>query len=329
MIKGGRPFAGRSFFVQKTTHVCKKCRFDIEKCEKVCYNSGEDEVRKMKRLLSLLLIGCILLATGLLAACDDAPNGEIARITFLDVGQGDCVLIRTTWGNILIDAGTEDAEEMLVRRLEDLGVETLELAVFTHPDEDHVGGADGVLKRIPTKRIWLPQTAKTVENESYAQLLSVANSRGIAVEYVQAGELLRLGEVRLFTLAPLRESTTDSNEGSIVLKLICGRATALFTGDVGEKTEKELVACYGASQLSCSLYKVGHHGSSTSTSDALLEAMRPTWAVVCCGLDNPYGHPHGEVLERLAEKGITVYRTDLSGEISFSCDGERFALMED
>ena len=283
----------------------------------------------MKRLACYMLTVCVLAVAVPLLGCDSAPNEEIARVIFLDVGQGDCTLIRTQAGDVLIDAGTEDAEQMLCRRLEDLGVTELALAVFTHPDEDHIGGADGVLKRIPTEKIWLPQIAQSVENESYRRLLSTAEATDVEIQYVLAGEGCFLGDVRLFALAPLRADETDSNESSIVLKLVCGAATAILTGDVGERTERELIACYGAEQLSCSLYKAGHHGSSTSSCREFLEALTPTWAIVCCGLDNPYGHPHGEVLDRMEDQGIVVYRTDLLGEIAFTCDGKRFVPMRD
>ncbi|MBQ8416545.1 MAG: MBL fold metallo-hydrolase [Clostridia bacterium] len=274
------------------------------------------------RLFSLLL--CVLLCACACFPCED--GADALRIHFLDVGQGDAILIRTEEGDVLIDSGTEESQSTLCMRLEEIGVKEIALAIFTHPDGDHIGGADGVLERFFTKTVWLPPSDE--ENEGLELLFRVAQSRGTDVQTVTAGERVIFGETVLWVMSPAVTANVASNDQSIVLRLTHGEAVAMFSGDAGVKVEQWLVKTYSSSQLDCSLYKVGHHGSSTSTSPVFLQAMTPQWAVISCGADNSYGHPHGEVVLRLEAAGATVLRTDLFGEIVFECDGKEFIRIE-
>lgn len=241
------------------------------------------------------------------------------EIRFLDVGQGDCTLLRTPEGDILIDAGTEDCQERLCLRLKQLGVEELVLAVFTHNDEDHIGGADGLLSQIPTREIWVSDTE--IENESAQLLFRTAEEQGIKVHSARASEIRHLGSVTLSILHPFPFREVEGNEGSLVLKLHYQGLNLIFTGDIGSDQEREIVEHYGKTQLDCDLLKVAHHGSNTSSSELFLQALTPQYAVIGCGTGNSYGHPMGEVLTRLETHGATVLRTDLEGEIIFTWDG--------
>ena len=207
-------------------------------------------------------------------------------------------------------------------RLSSLGVTELRLAIFTHPDEDHIGGADGILRQFPAKEIWMSQTERADANESERFLWDAAQECGAEILTVSEGMLWRYGDALLYVLAPFGDSK-DTNESSIVVKLTCGEAAAIFTGDVGTTVEGHLVQKYGA-HLDCQLYKAGHHGSSTSSCEDFVAAMTPQWAVISCEAGNSYGHPHGETLTRLESYGVTVYRTDLSGDVIFDCDGKNF-----
>ncbi len=270
----------------------------------------------MKRVCILLLSLALLLS---LCACRDAEEVPL-RIFFLDVGQGDAMLVRTADGDLLIDAGTEESQETLCLRLEQLGVTELLLAVFTHADGDHMGGADGVLERFSTKEIWVSE--ELTESESARRLASVLEKTDTVVTRVRSGMILRVGEVVLSVLYPFAEEDRGGNENSIVLKLHYKNFDAILMGDAGEKQEKQILDTYGASQLACDLYKVGHHGSNTSSSAEFLAAVKPIYAIIGCGAANSYGHPTGEVLERLADSGAEVLRTDLLGELVFETDGE-------
>ena len=271
----------------------------------------------MKRIGALLFLAVLLLCG---SACKkDSEKDILLQIYALDVGQGDCFLLRTAQGDILVDAGTESSQELLCLRLEQLGVEKLRLAIFTHPDEDHIGGADGVLRRFSAEEIWI--NGAVSEEEGFGALLEAADSCGVAPRAVMAGDALGIGSVVFFVLSPFGGDTESGNADSIVFKITCGDVCAIFTGDADLNTEKALLDRYGASQLDCDLYKVGHHGSNTSTGKAFLEAMSPKFALISSGTGNSYGHPHGDVLAALDAVGAKILRVDLSGEILLETDG--------
>lgn len=275
----------------------------------------------MKRICAALLSVAVFLVSFVGVGCQNTDGYDpLFKIYFLDVGQGDAALLRTAKGDILIDSGTEASEETLCLRLEQLGIESLLLVVLTHADEDHMGGADGVLSRFPTSEVWVGND--TVESEAEERMYAAATETNAEVRTVGAGEVCAYGDVTLSVLYPISSENAEGNEGSIVLKIACGETDLLLTGDAGVEQEKFLVERYGKEQLACDLYKVGHHGSNTSSSASFLAAMQPQYAVISCGAGNSYGHPTGEVIARLESVGAEVLRTDLLGEIVFESDGK-------
>ncbi len=272
----------------------------------------------MKRLSVglLTLVFCLLFLS-----CGMEEEAPLFSLYFLDAGQGDAILLRTEEGDILIDSGPEDAEAYLTYRLEALGVESLRLAVFTHPDEDHTGGGDRLLSQFPAEEVWINRNSS--ENESFQRLLETADSSGSRARTVIAGELFSSGGVTVSVLYPVTmpEAEDPNNSGSILLRVEAGSTVILLMGDAGVEEEMLLLSLYGRDVLKADLCKLGHHGSTSSSSERFLEAVDPDYAVITCGAGNPYGHPHGEVLARLGELGIPVLRTDLSGELVFVGDG--------
>ena len=273
----------------------------------------------MKRLRWLLLLLVLVL---LLSACKhNTRQAGVLQIYFLDVGQGDSILFRTDGGDILVDAGPESHQDLLCLRLKELGVRELALVVLSHPDEDHIGGADGVLAQIPTKEVWL--SGAPMENESAKRLLSVIEERSIVTRTVRANDMQTIGGVQFRVLMPFgNQGLENGNESSIALMVDYGEIEMMMTGDMGVAEERALLAAYSPAHLDCEIYKVGHHGSNTSTCVEFLEAMSPQYAVISCGADNSYGHPMGEILARLEEHDATILRTDWSGEILFETDGQ-------
>ena len=272
----------------------------------------------MKKFLCItFVIACICF---LLSSCtpEVMSDNALCRIYFLDVGQGDCTLIRTREGDILIDAGPESAQDALCLRLAQLGVKEIALAIFTHPDEDHVGGADGVLEKIPVREVWLP--TREMDNPSAARMEKAIEENGATRKNVRAGEVLKIGDAVVATLAPMGDATSDPNDNSIVVRVTCGEVGMLFMGDASAKIEQKLVETYSKAHLSAQLYKVGHHGSSTSNTEAFLSVVNPTYAVICSSIDNSYGHPHGVVVERLQNVGATVLMTATDGEVVLECN---------
>ena len=272
----------------------------------------------MKRLLCFALILICICATFPSCAFGTMSEDALCRIYFLDVGQGDCTLIRTRGGDILIDAGPESAQDALCLRLKQLGVQEIALAIFTHPDEDHVGGADGVLAQIPVREVWLP--TREMDNPSAARMEKAIEENGATRKNVRANEVMTIGDAVVATLAPMRDASNDPNDNSIVVRVTCGNVGILFMGDASAKIEQKLVETYSDARLSAQLYKVGHHGSSTSNTEAFLSVVNPTYAVICSSIDNSYGHPHGVVIERLQNIGATVLMTAIDGEVVLECN---------
>ena len=277
-----------------------------------------------KSLFCLCLTLCLLLC---LVGCSANEEPPKLALRFLDVGQGDSALLSTPEHHILIDAGPEYSQERLCQRLEQLGVQKLSLAIFSHPDEDHIGGADGVISTIPTEEIWL--NGAPMENESAKRLMDAAKQQGCTVRTVKAGDGISLGNLAISVLYPLSmDGDIESNSGSIMLRVSCEQFCAVFTGDAGAKEEELLISRYGKTQLDCDIYKSAHHGSNTSGSEAFLSVMTPRYAVVSCGKENTYGHPHGGELSLMEQSGATVLRTDLDGEIVFVTDGTSIRYLE-
>jgi competence protein ComEC len=244
------------------------------------------------------------------------------EIHFLDVGQGDAVAIRTPGDRwVLIDAGPraeryDAGERRVLPFLRAHRAGRLEALVLTHPDADHIGGARAVLEGIEVGRLVEP--GLPVGKPLYLETLRAAEARKVPWAAARRGRTLRLDGVELELLWPvgdLLDASVEANEISAVVRLRYGAFTALLTGDVGTGVEEELTAAYGES-LRAQVLKAGHHGSRTSTGDALLDAARPELVVVSAGRRNRYGHPAPEVMERLRERGIAVARTDREGTIS-------------
>ena len=201
------------------------------------------------------------------------------------------------------------------------------MAVFTHPDEDHVGGADGILEAFSVKEVWLP--LREMDNPSAARMEDAIQKSGATRKNIKAGDRIALGDVVVMSLAPFGDATADSNDNSIVLRVACGDVGMLFMGDASTKVEQKLMQGYTPSIISADLYKVGHHGSSTSNTEAFLAAVNPKYAVICSSIDNSYGHPHGVVVERLQNIGAIVLMTATDGEVVLECNKTAMWQIED
>ena len=281
----------------------------------------------MKRIFSLIIILAFICVSLYSCTTDLMSEDALCRIYFLDVGQGDATLIRTRNGDILIDAGPESAQDALCLRLKQLGVKEIALAIFTHPDEDHVGGADGVLAQIPVREIWLP--TEELDNPSAARMEQAIQKNGSVRKNVRAGEYAVVADLNIAVLAPLGDATNAPNDNSIVVRISCGEVAMLFMGDASAKVEQKLIENYASAHLCAQLYKVGHHGSSTSNTEAFLDVVNPTYAVICSSIDNSYGHPHGVVVERLENVGATVLMTATDGEVVLECNKSAIWHVED
>lgn len=248
------------------------------------------------------------------------PEGEM-YVTFLDVGQGDCTIIQTKTGNMMIDAGNNAWGETVVNALKERGIERLDYLILTHPDADHIGGADDVLREVAVEKVLMPEVEN--DTETYAEVEELISQKQIPVEYSYAGDEYVLGDAAFTVLCPQADSVSenDLNSSSVGIKLVHGENSFVMCGDAEEKEEQEMTAQFGAA-LECDVLKCGHHGSSTATTPEFLAAADPTWALISCGKDNSYGHPHAEVLAALEDADVQVYRTDRQGTITCVSDGK-------
>lgn len=253
-------------------------------------------------------------------------EGE-AKIWYLDVGQADSMLLQLPNGNeweyVLIDAGTGQTEEALVSWLQEQGVTDITAVIATHPHEDHIGGMDAVLEAIPVESLYMPEVKEslTPTTRCYEQMLDAAEAQQVQAVKGQSGVTVYEEDgVKLELVGPEPQKEYDDlNEYSLVAKLTVGGKSFLFTGDSSEQAEADMIEA--GEDLKADVLKIGHHGSSTATTKAFLQAVNPQVAVISCGKDNSYGHPHEETMQRLQEKAMTIYRTDEDGTILATCDG--------
>ena len=247
-------------------------------------------------------------------------------VSFFDVGQGDSALISCGGVNVLIDAGENNKGDDVLLKLSELGVNSLDYVIGTHAHSDHIGGLDTVINGIEVKNIILYDLPdKMVPNtKTYSDLLNAIVSNNVNVIAAEAGKSYDIGQGKLTILSPVSEDYKDLNNWSIVTRLEFGKTAFLFTGDAEEVAEEDILAT--SADLSATLLKAGHHGSGTSSSQRFLNSVNPDYVVVSVGEGNSYGHPHAEALNRFANLGAEVYRTDISGDITAVSDGEKITI---
>jgi competence protein ComEC len=248
------------------------------------------------------------------------PTG--LRITFLDVGQGDAILLQVPEGAVLVDQGPPEAD--VAGQLRGLGVRRLAALVLTHPQRDHIGGAETVLRRLSVDRVLDPRLAVSGPFERAA--LGAAADRGVPVVETRAGDGFRLGRLRLRVLWPDGPGTAseDPNLLPVVLLATYGEVDALLTADAETDVTARLLS------RRIEILKVAHHGSADSGLGAELRELRPAVAVISCGRNNDYGHPTPSTLAALRDSpGVRLYRTDEDGRVVLDSDGRRISVRSD
>ena len=270
---------------------------------------------------------------------------ENMKVTFLDVGQGDCIHIQSEAGvHYLVDGGSSDVSDVgeyrIIPYLKYQGISTLEAVFITHPDEDHCNGLMELFRQgkdvgILVKKVYLPDIAESSKSESFDEIVEIAENAGIEVNYLSKGQILSEGELRFSCMHPEKGyECNEENEYSLVLEVTYDDFSMLLTGDV-EGGGEELLTEYlkehavedkakdkNKNQDKLMVLKVAHHGSKNSTSEELLEILQPAFAVISCGKNNSYGHPHEETIERLEDVGSRIVITAESGAIMFEIDEE-------
>jgi competence protein ComEC len=264
-------------------------------------------------------------------ASSGAAVSEVASQTqhqllvhFIDVGQADSILIQNGDHAMLIDAGNNDDADLVTQYLQKQGVKKIEYLIGTHPHEDHIGGMDGVINAFPIAQVILPHVTHTTK--TFSDMVTAMKNKGYQATKPVVGDRYSLGDASFVILAPTAPEYEGLNNYSVVIKLSYGNTSFLFAGDAEKESEEEMIAT--GLDLSANLLKLGHHGSRSSTSAAFLQKVHPQYAVISVGKGNDYGHPHQETMKRLQSNGALVYRTDESGTIIATSDGQRITFNQ-
>lgn len=245
----------------------------------------------------------------------DAAFSEL-QVHFIDVGQGDSTLILCGNEAMLIDAGDNDKGTTLQLYLQKQGVEALTYVIGTHPDSDHIGGLDVILTKFDCGTVILSETAS--DTAAYRDVIDALTYRNYQNTPPLTGDIYRLGDAEFTIIAPNGEYDNDNNS-SVGIRLVHGNNSFLFTGDAEAEAEADILQ--NGIDIRADVLHAGHHGSATSGSRDFVSRVAPTYAVISCGRDNPYGHPHEQTLDTLQEFNVQVFRTDEQGSIVAVSDG--------
>lgn len=293
-------------------------------------------MKSMKSIMSLIIFSS-LLALPACSASGSAENGEFLpeaqndtvyalvgdegelRVSFIDVGQGDSEFIELPNGEtLLIDAGTNETGADVVNYIESLGYSSIDYVVGTHPHEDHIGGLDDVIRTFDVESVYMPKV--TADTKTFEDVLDAVDEKGLTINTAKAGVTLVDGDgLSVKMLAPVLDEYDNTNDYSAVIRIVYDDTSFIFMGDAEQYAEDLITG-----DVDSDVLKVGHHGSSTSTGEAFLERVSPSYAVISCGLGNSYGHPHTETIEKLG--GIPVFRTDEMGTIVATSDGSEISF---
>ena len=240
---------------------------------------------------------------------------------FIDVGQALSVLVECDGQYMLYDGGNVDDGSLVVSYLQSQGVEQLEYVFCSHAHEDHVGGLAAALAYFPAYHVYSPVTEASTK--CFKDFVKYTQQQGLQVEVPAVGTTWPLGGATVTMVGPVAQYS-DTNDTSIVLRIEYGSTSFLLTGDMEKTAETDLVN--SGVNLRADVLQVGHHGSSTSTGYLFLNSVLPEMAVISCGVNNKYGHPHEETLSILRDAGVDVYRTDLQGTITIGSDGQNYTV---
>lgn len=249
------------------------------------------------------------------------PSGQL-KVHFINVGQGDSILIELHNGQtMLIDAGPDDS---VVSYLNQQGIKKINYLIATHPHADHVGGMAAVIKSFDIEKVYMPRVSHT--SKTYENVLLAVKSKGLKITSAKAGRtILNQDGLKVNFIAPCGSSYDNLNNYSAVVKIQHGNTSFLLTGDAESLSEQQMLS--SGTNLKSDVLKVGHHGSSSSTTPSFLKAVSPKYAVISCGAGNQYGHPYQDTLSKLNNAGVKTYRTDTNGTVIFVSDGKTLTIQ--
>lgn len=248
----------------------------------------------------------------------EKTNGNL-KIHFLDVGQGDSILVQFPDGeNMLVDAGPPESGQYVLSYLEKQGIKKIDYLIATHPHVDHIGGFEKVLKTFEIGSVYMPKV--TANTRTFEDALLLIERKGLKIKTAKAEvKIIDRDNLQVGFVAPVDTGYDDLNNYSAVIRIQYGETAFLLTGDAGTVSEAQMLA--SGVNLKADVLKIGHHGSSHSSSIRFLAAVSPQYAVISVGAGNDYGHPSEKTIAKLGKAGIKVLRTDQLGTIVFTSDG--------
>jgi competence protein ComEC len=280
---------------------------------------------KIKKQYKYYFLGFLFLTTIFVWYAVFAENREGLEVDFLDVGQGDAIFIQAPNGNqVLLDSGPNKKVLSELSRVMPFYDRSIDLAIESHPDNDHIAGFIDVFKKYNISVVM--ESGAEVDTPVYQELENIIKQSNIQKVLAKRGMRINMGNgVYLDVLLPVINNPNFSpHDGMVVLKLNYGQNSFMFTGDMESKMEKYLISI--DKNLTSNVLKIGHHGSKTSTSEAFLGYVNPDYAIISVGKNNRYGHPSQEVLERLNQFKIPILRTDEKGTIKIKSNGENLQI---
>lgn len=285
----------------------------------------------ISRLVIIVLLAALILIANQLRHKEAAetvqkdPLPGFLKVHFIDVGQGDSILVETEGAAMLIDAGQNNKGSTVVDYLKARNIDHLDYIIGTHPHSDHIGGLDTVLDSITATAVIMPDVVH--DTKTFEDVLTALERNNRKLKKPEIGTEYSLGQATFTIIAPNAATYEELNDYSIGIRLSYGNNSFVFTGDAGTLSEKEMLA--NVRDISADVLKLSHHGSVTAGSESFLDAVKPTYAVISVGKDNDYGHPHAEILERIKDRNIKLYRTDVQGTIIFTSDGNNITVNRD
>ncbi len=249
-----------------------------------------------------------------------------AYVHFIDVGQGSSALIQSGDKGILIDSGEWDYSEKVIDYINSCGIDELEYVIISHPHSDHAGGMEDILNEFPVGTVLMPELSQIniPTTKLYENLLLCIERNNISALICEYGDTFNFDGISFSILGPV-EQVKDLNDMSLIVKARVGAGDFIFLGD-GEKQEFRHILEYNPA-LKSDVVALGHHGSKASLHEDFLGRIDASVAVISCGAGNSYGHPHQEVLDYVDRHSMTLYRTDIDGDIVFECMSDSFARV--
>jgi competence protein ComEC len=275
---------------------------------------------------TLLCIFLVFVAVGCNPTIKTSLNLENNLVThFIDVGQGDCILIQVNNKNLLIDGGTSDSRKNIIRYLKNNNITNLDYVVATHPHDDHIGAMSSIIKSFKVNEFYAPKVTSSIQ--SFEDMIRALKNKNLKIKVAKPNITLDLGpNTSCIMLSPNKTSYEDTNNYSCAIKVTYKNSTYLFTGDIEKLAEQELLD--KGYNLKAQVLKVPHHGSNSSTSEKFLNSVSPKIAVISCGTSNSYGHPNKETLDKLKKLNCIIYRTDLDKNIVLISDGTNIKKVQ-